>query len=186
MKLYLRLLLTIPFIVVTFGYYKICNPDEICNSPLSALIIIAVYCILLLTGILATIATFHKRQSDKTLEPISLSILLITSLFIIYNLTLRGHRSGDEWIHAENKNLNDESESQSLTLRKNGNYTFYPNSDCAFSGQYKKVGDTIFFDKEMIHKKVPEMTDAYLLKSNKLIPLFETENKITFTISDTK
>jgi len=55
MKLYLRLLLTIPFVVVTYGYYKIANPDEICNGPLSAIIILVIYAFLLLTGILAAI-----------------------------------------------------------------------------------------------------------------------------------
>ncbi|MGN6437612.1 MAG: hypothetical protein ACTHMM_13815 [Agriterribacter sp.] len=187
MKSYLRLLQTIPFVVVTYGYYKIANPDEICNSPLSAIIILAIYCFLLLTGILATMATFGKRQSDRrTPEPFSLSILLITLLFISYNLTLRGHRNGEKWIYAENKNASDMLEPKGLTLRRNGNFTFYPNNDCAFSGEYKKMGDTIVFNKEMIDKAIPEMTTIYLMKSSKLVPLFDTANKITFTISNTE
>ena len=187
MKLYLRLLSTLPFAIVTYGYYRIVNPDEICNSPLSAIIYLVIYCFLLLTGSFAVIAAFRKRQSDKpTPEPISFSISLILLLFIIYSLTLRGHRNGEKWIHAENKNLTHALESQGLTLRKNGNFTFYPNSDCAFSGEYKKIGDTIVFDKEMIGKIIPEMTTIYLLKSSKIIPLFDTVNKITFTISDSQ
>jgi len=185
--LYKRLLLTLPFVIVTAGYYKIDNPDEMCNSPLSAIIFLAIYCILFLTGILAFTATFRKRPRDKpTPEPISLSISSIAMLLIIYNLTLRGHRKGDEWIHAKNKNLTDVQESQDLTLRKNGNFTFCPNFDCAFSSKYERVGDTIIFDKEMIDKVAPEMTTAYLLKADKLIPLFDTVNKITFKIQDAK
>ncbi|MFT3679929.1 MAG: hypothetical protein QM791_06630 [Ferruginibacter sp.] len=184
MKWHLRLLLTIPFAAVTYGYYKISNPDEICNSLLSSIITIAIYCFLLLTGILAAIAIFRKRPTGKpTPEPISFSIALVTVLFIMYNLALRGHRNGEKWIYAENKNLSDVSESQGLTLRKNGNFTFYPNADCAFSGEYKKTGDTIIFDKEMIDRIMPEMTTVYLLKSNRLVPLFDTANKITFTIA---
>ena len=187
MKLYLRLLLTIPFVVVTYGYYKIANPDEICNGPLSAIIILVIYAFLLLTGILAAIAIFRKRQSDKpTPEPIAFSISLVTLLFIIYNLTFRGHTNGDKWIYAENKNLNDRLQSQDLTLRKNGNFTFSPNSDCSFSGDYKKIGDTVIFDKKTIDKTNQEMTTVYLLKSNKLIPLFDTANKITFTVTEIK
>lgn len=158
-----------------------------CNSPVSAIIFLVIYGILLLTGILAFTTAFRKRPADKsTPEPISLSVSLIALLFIIYNMTLRGHRTGDEWIHAENKNLNDIQESQDLTLRKNGTFTFCPNRDCAFSGEYNKLGDTIIFDNETIDKVAPEMTTVYLLKSDKLIPLFDTVNKVTFKISVTK
>ncbi|MFT3705550.1 MAG: hypothetical protein QM802_24485 [Agriterribacter sp.] len=188
MKLYKRLLLTIPFVVVTFGYYKLDNPDEICLGPIYAIIMIAVYGVLLLTGFLAAVATFRRRPTDDkpTPEPITLSISLVALLFIVYDLTLRGHRNGEKWIDAECKNLSDMAESQRLSLRKNGNFTFSPNLDCAFSGEYKKIGDTIIFDKEMIEKIIPEMTTVYLLRSDKLIPLFDTINKITFTITQTK
>lgn len=183
MKGYVRVLLTIPFVVVTYGYYKVVNPDEYCNGPLSAMIILAIYSFLLLTGVLAGVATFRKRQYDKqTPEPISLFILVIALLFILYNLTLRGHRNGEVWIHAENKNLQAGLEPQGLTLRKNGNFTFNPNSDCAFSGEYKKIGDTIIINKESTSKGIPEIAPTYIVKSSKLIPLVDTTDKITFTI----
>ncbi len=184
MKLHVRLLLTIPFAIVTLGYYHIANPDLVCNGLLSTILFIPIYCILLLTVILAFYATFRKKQlNEKIPEPISLSISLITVLVLIYSLTLRGHRNGEEWIRAESQSVNDEFESQGLTLRKNGNFTFYPNSECAFSGEYKKNGDTILLDKEMI---APELSAAYLLNSTTLTPLVDTLNSITFTISDAK
>lgn len=185
MKLYKRLLLTIPFVVIAFGYYKIENPDAICNGPISAVIMLVFWGFLLLTGILAAIATFKKKQFDKpTPEPITLTISLITLLFIIYSMAFRGHTNGDKWIEAENKNLNDWQESKWLTLRKNGNFTFSPNADCRFSGEFKKIGDTIILDKNIIDTN--KISSVYLLKANKLVPLFDTKNKITFDVTEIK
>jgi hypothetical protein len=187
MKFYKRLLSTIPFVVIAFGYYKFDNPDKKCNVPIYAIIILFFFGSLLLTGILAGVATFQKRRFDKqTPEPITFSISLVTVLFIIYNLTFRGHTNGDKWIYAENKRLNNIFPSQDLTLRKNGNFTYSPDSDCSISGEYKKRGDTIFLDKKTIDRVNGEITTIYLLKSNKLVPLFDTTNKITFTIIDAK
>ena|GEM_PF-6712750 len=187
MKLYLRLLLTIPFVVVTFGYYKIANPDAVCNGPISAIIMLILWGLLLLTGVLAAFAMLRKSKVEKqTPEPITLLISVVTLLFVIYNMMFRGHRNGDKWIYAENINSNDWQESKHLTLRKNGNFTFSPNSDCAFSGEFKKIGDTIILDKKTIDMTANEMATVYLLKSNKLLPLFDTANKITFNITEIK
>jgi hypothetical protein len=171
-KLYIRLLLTIPFVLVTFVFYKLSNPDAVCNGPLTAIIMVVVYGSLLLIGIFAAVAAFRKKQFDKpTPEPITLTISLITLLFIIYDMTFRGHTNGDIWIEAENKNLSDWQESKWLTLRKNGNFTFSPNADCGFSGKFKKIGDTIILDKDIIHTN--EISSVYLLKVDKLVPLFD-------------
>jgi hypothetical protein len=188
-KLYIRLLLTIPFVFVAFGYYKTYNPDEGCLGGLfDQLLIVIFISVLLLTGILAIVATSWKRQSEKSkFEPITLSISLITFLFLIYDMIFRGHSNGDKWIYAENKNLNNIPFTQNLTLRKNGNFTvglFDPSFDCAFSGEYKRIGDTIILDKETIDKTHVKMTTIYLLQSGKLVPLFDTVNKITFTIKE--
>jgi len=184
-KLYLRLLLTIPFVFVTFGYYKIANPDAVCNGPFSAMIMLFIYGLLFITGRLAAIAIFRKRRSAKlSPEPITLSISIIALSFIIYSMTIRGHKKGDIWIKAENKNLNDWQESKWLTLRKNGNLTFSPNADCGFSGEFKKIGDTIIIDKNIIDTN--KISSVYLLKADKLVPLFDTANKITFEVTEIK
>jgi len=182
MKFYKRLLSTLPFVVVAFCYYKFDNPDEKCNVPIYAIIALFFFVLLLLTGALAGVATFQKRRSDKQgPEPITSSISLVTVLFLIYSLTFRGHTAGDKWIYAENKKLNNIFPAQDLTLRKNGNFTYSPDSDCSFSGEYKKRGDTIFFDKKSIDIVNEEIAAIYLLKSNKLVPFYDTGNKITFT-----
>lgn len=183
MKLHKRLLLTLPFIVVTFGFYKLSNPDAVCKGPISAIVMLISLGLLLLTGILAAIATLRKGQFDKPRpDPITLSISMITLLFIIYSMTIRGHRKGDIWIEAENKNLNNWQESKWLTLRKNGNFTFSPNADCAFSGGFRKTGDTIILDKNTIG--INEISSVYLLKSNELVPLSDTTSKIIFTVTE--
>ena len=99
-------------------------------------------------------------------------------------MAFSGHTNGDKWIEAESKNLSDWQESKWLTLRKNGNFTFSPNSDCGFSGEYKKNGDTISLDKNIIDSSY--ISSVYLLKSNKLVPLSDTTNKITFTVTETR
>lgn len=181
MKLHKRFLMTLPFIVVGFGFYKLSNPDAVCNGPISAIVMLISFGLLLLTGILAAIATLQKGQFDKpTPEPITLSISMITLLFIIYGITIRGHIKGEIWIEAENRNLNDWQESKWLTLRKNGNFTFSPNADCAFSGEFRKAGDAIILDKNTIDND--EISSVYLLKSNELVPLFDTTSKIMFTV----
>jgi hypothetical protein len=189
MKLHVRLFLTIPFVIVVFGYYNIFNPDEVCiGGPIDQIIILIAFSLLIVTGILALVATLRKKHSDKpTPEPISLSISLITLLFLIYDLTFRGHTKGDEWIYAENKDIKQISFSQNLTLRKNGNFTVGltdPYLDCSFSGKYKKVGDTIILDKEIISKTSGKLAAIYLLQSDKIVPLVDTTNKIVFTVSE--
>ncbi len=190
MKLFARFLLTVPFVVVAFGYYNFADPDENCQGLADLIIDVVFYIFLLLTGILAFVGTLRKRQSEKLkAEPITFSITLFTVLFLLYNSTLRGHTNGDKWIYSQSKNSNDLYSSQTLTLRKNGNFTVDLNDvdfGCSLSGSYKKTGDTIFLDKKTIDRTDSRMTTIYLIKSTEIVPLFDTMNKRTFTISERK
>lgn len=178
--------MTIPFVVVAFCYYKIDNPDEKCFGLVNIVIRLIFYVFLFVTGVIAIIATTRGRKFERLkFEPITLSVSLITFLVIIYHLTFRGHIYGDKWIYAETKSLSNISSYQYLTLRKNGNFTvglFAADFGCSFSGEFRKIGDTIVFDKRIIDKTNEKITTTYWLQPDKLVPLFDTTGKITFVI----
>lgn len=190
MKLYVRLLLTFPFVIVVFGYYKFVDPDQDCHGLVDLIINFVFYAFILLTGIFAFVGTLRIRQSERLkFEPFTFFVTLFTFLFLIYNFTLRGHTKGNKWIYAQSKDSNVLPLIQDLTLRKNENFTVNLNNidfGCSISGSYKRSGDTIIFNKETINKTDERMTTLYLIKENELIPLFDTTNKRTFKIIKTK
>jgi hypothetical protein len=189
MKLYKRLLMTTPFVAFAFAYYKFWNPDYSCQGMADIAINFIFYPLLIITVILALVGAVRKRQSaNLKAEPITLSIILLTILFLIYNSTLRGHTNGDKWICAESKNSSLLS-TQDLTLRKNGNFTVdlnHADFGCSISGRYKKSGDTIVLEEAAINRTDEKMTTTYLVRSNQLIPLLDTANKTTFDIKEIK
>jgi len=110
-------------------------------------------------------------------------------LFLLYSWTFRGHTNGDKWILAESKKDDDGLESHILILRKNGNFTVnsnYIDFGSSTSGSYKKNGDTIILDRSAVDRAAEEITTVYLIKSGELIPLFDTTNKWTFKVTQTK
>lgn len=190
LKFYSRLLLTIPFIIVTFGYCKLNNPDEKCQG-LANLMLDGFFIILFLISlILALRGIFHKRKLNKTkFEPIfTLSITTVTFIILIFYQFLGGHTRGVKWISAENKDTTQLISKQNLTLRKNGNFTVdlvEADFGCSISGKYKKVGDTILLDEATIDRTNSKITSKYLIQKNELVPLIDTINKITFKIAQT-
>jgi hypothetical protein len=192
LKLYSRLLLVVPLIVLTFGYCKLHNPDERCEGLANIMIDLFFYISLLVTIILSLVGTFRKTQLLKTkFEPITFLIIILTLLILVIFAFLPGHTKGEKWIYAENKNSTHTVSKQNLTLRKNGNFTvdlIEADFNCSISGSYLKKGDTILLDQVTIDRTYPDskMTSTYLMKSNELIPLFDTINKTTFNIAQTK
>ena len=189
-KLYVRLLLTVPLIILTFCYCKLYNPDEQCGGLANVMIDLFFYIFLLVTIIFALIGAFRKTQLLKTkFEPITLSILILTLLILVTCSFLTGHTNGEKWIYAANKKSIHTLSKQSLTLRKNGNFTVNLDEvdfSCSISGSYIKDRDTILLNQAAIDKTNAQMTSIYLLKSNELIPLLDTINKITFLITEIK
>lgn len=189
MNLFVRLFLTIPFVFVTFLYYKTYDPDQRCiGGFIDTMILLVFYGFLLLTGLLAGIATLRKRQSENlNVEPITCFISFSTLLFLGYSLTLRGHTKGADWIHAESNDSNNQFSTRTLTLRENGNFTVDLNNinlECSISGSYEKNGDTLFLDSKTISKTDEKMATVYLMKSDRLIPLFDTTDKRIFNITE--
>jgi len=187
LKFYSRLLLTIPFIIVTIGYCKFNNPDEKCQG-LANLMLNGFFILLLLTTlILALRGIFRKRKLNKTkFEPITFSITTVTFIILILYPLLAGHTRGVKWISAENKDYTQLISRQNLTLRKNGNFTvnlIEADFSCSISGKYKKVGDTILLDEATIDRTNSKIASKYLIQKNELVPLIDTINKITFKIT---
>jgi hypothetical protein len=164
------------------------NPDVDCDGLVNTITNTSFYILLITTIAIALIAIFRKRQSNKfRADPISL-LLVVSSLFtLIFYAKMQGHTNGEKWIAAENRNINHALSTQELLLRKNGHYTIHlyeADFGCSISGSYTKKGDTIFFEEESVVKTSPNISPVYLIQSNKLIPLFDTMNKITFTIRE--
>lgn len=190
MKLYSRLLLVVPLIILTFGYCKLHNPDEQCEGLANIMIDLFFYISLLVTIILSLVGTFRKTQLLKTkFEPITFSITILTLLILAIFSFLPGHTSGERWIYAVNKDSLHSLSKQDLTLRKNGNFTVNLNEvdfGCSISGSYLKNRDTIILDQTAIERTNSQMTSMYLMESNELVPLLDTINKITFSIMQIK
>ena len=176
-----------PFVFIAYGYYKTFNPDEKCiGGVIDVLILLVFYGLLFLFGMLALVGIFWKRQGEKLFfEPISFTLALATVFLLGYHLTFRGHTIGDEWIVAQNRDTPGSLSTQTIALRRNGNFTvtlYNADLDCSFSGKYKHSGDTIFLDNKTIGKTDESLTTVYLIRPGKLIPLFDTANKRTFHI----
>lgn len=186
MKFYLRFLLTVPLIALTFSYCKLHNPDEQCEGLANLIINLFFYLFVLIALILALAGTFRKTQLLKTkFEPIILTIVIFTLLTAITFFSFKGHTNGEKWIYGENKKSSGSLSSQNLTLKSNGNFTINLNEadfSCSISGSYLKKGDTILLDQAATAKTNSQITSIYLLKKNDLKPLIDTINKITFSI----
>lgn len=129
---------------------------------------------------------FRKRKLNKTkFEPVTLSITTVTFIILIFYPLLAGHTRGVKWISAENKDKTQLISRQTLTLRKNGNFTVdlvEADFSCSISGKYKKVGDTILLDEATIERTNSKIASTYLVQKSQLVPLIDTINKITFKI----
>ena len=113
----------------------------------------------------------------------------MTLTYLGFSFFNRGHTTGEKYLTAENKTARAINERQILTLKKNGNFTITFNStdfSCSFSSTYKKVGDTIIFDKSIIEKTASKMTTEYFINEKQIIPILDTTDKITFNIVETK
>jgi hypothetical protein len=67
-----------------------------------------------------------------------------------------------------------------------GTLPFLPNSDWVPFQVNLKKGDPIILGQQDHDMTANEIATVYLLKSNKLVPLFDTANKITFNIKEIK
>jgi hypothetical protein len=175
---------------VTLAYCKFNNPDEKCQGLVDLMINGFFIILFIITIILALIGIFRRQQLQKTqFEPITISITILTFIILIFNVFSNRHNSGEKWIEAVNRDSTNVISKQILTLRKNGNFTvdlIEADFGCSISGIFKKSGDTIILSQKTIDKTNPRMTTTYLLKSNEIIPLFDTVNKITFRIKNIK
>ena len=189
MKIYNRLLLTVPFAIVTYGFCKFNDPDDKCSGIADLITEILFYVALLVTVIFAFIGALRNRPRDKfRFSPVSLAIIIFSILALVYNSSFRGHTKGDIWLNAESK-ISTKISGQDLTLRKNGNFTFKIidfDFSCSISGKYKKNGDTILFEKETVDKTALKLARTYLFRVNMLVPISDTTNKVIFKIVSTK
>ena len=175
MNLIARILLTLPFIFVTFLYLKLNLSDNGCSGLIELIFTVGLWILLPITFIISVVATMRKRQSEKLkVEPYSFMITVVTLLTLVIAMIYGGNLKGAKWIEAKSKNDDAHPSAQELTLRKNGTFIVYLREDdfsCYFSGNYKKFGDTINFENSIIDRTNSKMTAQYLLKEKTLLPL---------------
>ena len=181
MKLLTRLLLAVPFIVVTYFYLRFTLADSGCSGLLDLFFGIVFIILFAVSVWLAFRGAFRKREINKgTPEPITLTITLLTLTLLIVGKFFGQDFKGSTWIYA--KANTDKLETQALTLRKNGTFKVdlgHVDFSCYFSGNYQKLGDTIVLDKDVIAQTNSQLTSNYLLQDTLLIPIKDTNTDST-------
>lgn len=181
MKLTTRLLLTLPFVLVTILYLRLQLSSNGCWGLIELVYNIVLWILLALTFVISIVVALGKRQSQKfKAEPYSLTITLITLLALLIGVLWGDTSKGAKWIVARSQNYNRHPSAQELKLRKNGTFTVYLRENdftCYYSGDYWKVSDTLTFDNETISKTDFKLTSQYLIKDNVLYPLTSSEEK---------
>lgn len=189
MKIYTRLLLTVPFAIVIYEFCKFNDPDDRCSGIADLITEILFYATLLVTIVFAFVGALRNRPIDKLrFSPIPLVTIIFSILALVYNSFFRGHTTGAKWLYAESK-ISTKISGQDLILRKNGNFTFNiidVDFSCSISGKYKQKGDTILFDKETVDKTALKLATTYLLGPDALVPVRDTINKTVFKIVSTE
>ena len=174
-KLRSRLLLTLPFVLVTLLYLRLQLSYNGCWGLIELIYTVVLWIFLALTFAISVVATLRKRQSQTLkAEPYSLTVTLVTILALLAGGLWGDNLKGAKLFEARSQKYNGQPSAQELTLRKNGIFTVYLREDdftCFYSGDYRKVGDTLTFDSETIGKTDFKLTTQYLLKDNVLYPL---------------
>ena len=129
--------------------------------------------------LLACKAIFSKRKLyKKKPEPITLITTLLTIVVLIIGSFFGDDFKGSKWIFATTNNPN--FSRTTLTLRNNKTFRVdvsYVDIGCYFSGRYKKQGDTIMLDKNVIARTHSTLATKYFLTDSLLIPVVDSLSK---------
>ena len=178
MKLVTRLLLTLPFVVVTFLYLRLILADNGCWGLIELMYSVVLWILLTITFVLALIATLRKRQSEQIkAERFSLTITLLTLTALVIGGLWGNNLKGSVWLEAKTEGYISQYSSLDLTLRKNRTFTIHLNEtdfSCFYTGNYQTSNDTLHFDEEIIAKTDLKMTTFYLLRDKTMLPLVDT------------
>lgn len=178
MKLATRLLLTLPFVVVTFLYLRLNLADNGCWGLIELMYSVILWILLAITFVLALVATLRKRQSEGLkAERFSLTITFLTLIALVFGGLWGDNLKGSVWLEAKTEGYISQHSSLDLTLRKNKTFTVHLNEvdfSCFYTGSYQNSNDTLHFDEETIANTDLKMTTVYLLHDGKLLPLVDT------------
>ena len=126
MKLTTRLLLTLPFVLVTILYFRLQLSSKGCWGLVELVYNIVLWILLALTFVISIVVTLGKRQSQTfKAEPYSFTITLITLLALLIGGLWGDTSKGAKWIEARSQNYNGHPSAQEFTLRKNGTFTVF-------------------------------------------------------------
>jgi len=107
LKLTARLLLTLPFVLVTFLYLRQQLSENGCWGLIELIYTIVLWIFLALTFILSVVVIIRKRKSQALkVEPYSLTITLVTFIALMIGGIWSEELKGAKWIVARNQNYN--------------------------------------------------------------------------------
>ena len=138
MKVTIRLLLTLPFLVVTFLCLKLHLADNGCWGLIETMYTVILFIMFAISNTVAFLGTLRKRQVNKEKpEPITLTIIWATFFVLIIGSAFGENFKEKKWIYAVSKHQN--LRAQTLTLRDNGTFRVDLNEvdfGCYFSRTY--------------------------------------------------
>ena len=179
MKLIVRLLLTLPFSIVTFFYLKSNLAEEGC-SGLIDLMVGLIFLILFIVSIFLAYkgcSNKHKLNNKRNFEPLTFSIIVITFIILLIGRIFGNRFKGEIWMSANSYQKNYYLENQELLLRKNGTFVITSigaDVSCFHSGKYINQFDTIILDKQTVEKVNNVITQKYFITSDTLQPIYDT------------
>ena len=176
MRLYKRLLLITPFVLLTAYYIKHRLRTDGCNGFVEVFFYLILFFLIALSLILCVIAITRKNKKP---ERISLTITLLTILTLIATISIGDKIYGRPWIVAHNINDRHQVSRQRITLRSNKTFRYDligADYSCFGSGSFSIKGDTLNLDKETIHGTEGKFSIVYLLTGKFLIPVMDSKN----------
>lgn len=183
MKLYKRLILLAPFVLLTIYFLRHWLRTEGCNGAVE----VFTYFILLFLFILAlSLCLIAINKKSKKPEKVSLIITLLTLLTLV-SFTIIGDKFyGRRWITAKSFNDRHEISRQTIVLRKNKTFRIdliEADYSCFFSGTYRIINDTLELGKEIVQQTDKKFTSRYLIKDSLIVPV--NEGKKSMELYDT-
>ncbi|MFY7964635.1 MAG: hypothetical protein ACOVO1_07045 [Chitinophagaceae bacterium] len=187
MSLFKRLLLTLPFIIISYFVISSRFEKDGCSALIEIVFLVVEFIILVLCFMLAIVTSLKKRQSGKLkIEPTSGIIIFLTSLILFVSVLFPELLKSKITIEAINKDFGTIIGNQKMLLRKNNTATFYEidaDLTCYQTIEYSILNDTIIFKNSLPLNHNKKISKRYIIKQSELIPiLVDSVNSVSFNI----
>lgn len=183
MKLAIRLLFILPFIIASYYFAATQLANSSCYGFIELIIFLfQVFCCFI-TFLVAVIASIRKRQSEKLkVEPIFGTIILLTLSVIVLSYFFPNLIKGSIAFSAKTGYIKSMHSERKLVFRENGKvevYNIETDFTCFETYSYQQAADTFKIDMPMQLDGSANFANKFLLREHKLFPL--TENNLIDT-----